>query len=253
MIDNLVSIITPCYNGSKFISQTIDSVLAQTYPHWEMIIVDDGSKDNSAEIIREYTQKDQRIKLIQQPNGGSANARNNGIRNAQGRYIALLDADDLWEPAFLEKQLALMHEHGVSLVYGSYRLIDENSQEILKPMMCKPKITLKNMMVTCYIGCLTGLYDTKEHGKVYLHEELRSIRDDYAYWIDIMRMCQVAYGNQELLARYRVLSNSVTGNKKKLIKHQYKFYRNYLHLGPIRSCMNLVVWGVRGLRIFNGI
>ncbi len=253
MIDNLVSIITPCYNGSKYISETIDSVLAQTYPHWEMIVVDDGSKDNSADIVRAYAQKDARIQLIQQPNGGSASARNNGIRNAQGRYIALLDADDLWEPRFLESQLALMKQHDVCLVYGSYRLIDDNSQEILKPVMCKPKITTKDMMVTCYIGCLTGLYDTKKHGKIYLREELKSIRDDYAFWLDIIQKEGVAYGNQELLAKYRVLSTSVTGNKKKLIKYQYGFYRNYLKLNPIKSHANMVVWGVRGLRKFSGI
>ena len=121
MENKLVSIITPIYNGAKYVSETIESVLKQTYPHWEMIIVDDGSKDNSAEIIREYVTKDDRIQLIQQPNGGSASARNNGIRRANGRYIALLDADDLWEPTFLESQLALMKEKDAIVVHASYR------------------------------------------------------------------------------------------------------------------------------------
>ncbi|HAP03774.1 MAG TPA: teichuronic acid biosynthesis glycosyl transferase, partial [Lachnospiraceae bacterium] len=91
-----VSIITPCYNGAKYIGETIESVLAQDYKDWEMLIVNDGSSDNSAEVISSYAEKDPRIRLINQPNGGSANARNNGIRQATGRYIALLDADDLW-------------------------------------------------------------------------------------------------------------------------------------------------------------
>ncbi len=253
MIENLVSIITPCYNGSKYIAQTIDSVRAQTYPHWQMLIVDDGSKDNSVEIIEKYVDQDSRIRLIRQPNGGSAAARNNGIRNAQGRYIALLDADDVWEPRFLESQLALMKEHDATLVYGSYKMIDENSQEILHPVICRPRITTKDMMVTCHIGCLTGLYDTKKYGKVYLREELKSIRDDYAFWVDIIKQCGEAYGNQELLAKYRVLSNSVTGNKFKLIKKQYQFYRNYLKQGVVESAVHVVYWGLRGLKKFRRV
>ena len=122
-----VSIITPCYNASRFISQTIDSVLSKTFTDWEMIIVDDGSKDDSSEIVEKYVKKDSRIRLIQQPNGGSANARYHGIWEATGRYIALLDADDLWLPQFLEKQIEFMKEKNAICVYSSYKRIDENS------------------------------------------------------------------------------------------------------------------------------
>ena len=101
MVEDLVSIITPCYNGGKYIAETIDSVIAQSYSRWEMIIVDDGSTDNSGEIVRQYMAKEPRIRFLQQKNAGSAAARNNGIRNANGRFIALLDADDLWDPQFL--------------------------------------------------------------------------------------------------------------------------------------------------------
>ncbi len=248
MQEGLVSIITPCYNGEKYISQTIDSVLAQTYGDWEMIIVDDGSKDGSAEIVRGYVEKDARIKFFQQENAGSAAARNNGIRRAEGQYIALLDADDLWEPVFLEEQIAFMKEKDAVCVYSSYKCIDEHSQEILAPVICKPEIKTKNMMVTNYIGCLSGLYDTKRHGKIYLREELKSLRDDYAYWLDIVKLEDKAYGNQKILASYRVLANSTTGNKKKLIKKQYRFYRDYLKLGVFKSCTNLVHWAFLGMK-----
>lgn len=100
MKKGLVSIITPCYNGAKYISETIESVIAQTYLDWEMIIVDDGSEDDSVEIVKKYLERDKRIKLIQQLNSGSAVARNSGIRFCNGQYIALLDADDLWLPNF---------------------------------------------------------------------------------------------------------------------------------------------------------
>lgn len=249
--EGLVSIITPCYNGSKYIAQTIESVLAQTYQNWEMLIIDDGSKDNSAEIIKEYAKKDSRICLIQQPNGGSANARNHGIREAKGQYIALLDADDLWKPEFLTEQIAFMKEKQACCVYSSYERIDENSNECLSPLVCCPFVTYKDMLVRNYIGCLTGLYDCSKNGKIYLHEELKSIRDDYAYWLDVVKISGTAYGNQKVLARYRVLQNSTTGKKKKLIKAQYKFYRNYLKLNPFVSVLHTLRWGIAGLINFS--
>lgn len=247
MQSGLVSIITPCYNGEKYISETIESVIAQTYPNWEMIIIDDGSKDNSLKIALEYAQKDNRISVFQQSNGGSASARNNGIRRSNGQYIALLDADDLWLPDFLENQIAFMIEKNAICVYCSYSRIDEKSKNILRPIKCKPEVTIKDMMITNRIGCLSGLYDSKRYGKIYLHEELKSIRDDYAYWIDIVKLEGIAYGNPKIMAKYRILPNSTTGKKGKLIKKQYFFYRKYLNLSMFRSIINTVSWGWYGI------
>lgn len=250
MKENLVSIITPCYNGSKYVYQTIESVLKQTYSNWEMIIIDDGSKDNSVEVISKYVEQDNRIRLIQQPNGGSANARNNGIRLAEGQYIALLDSDDIWAPTFLESQIRFMKEKNTFLVYGSYNRINENSELILKPYICKKSVTYKDMLWTNYIGCLTGLYDISKYGKVYLREELKSVRDDYAYWLDIMKLCGIAYGNQEVLSSYRVMQSTTTGNKKKLIKKHFKFYREYLKMSFLRSLIHTLYWGILGVLKF---
>ena len=250
MINEFVSIITPCYNGARYISETIDAVIAQSYVNWEMIIVDDGSKDNSAEIINSYAQRDSRIHYIYQQNAGSAAARNNGIGQAKGQYIALLDADDLWYPSFLEKQISFMKEKNAICVSCSYRRINERSEEILRPTIAKKHISTKDMTRRNYIGCLSGLYDTKKYGKIYLHEELKSIRDDYAYWYDIVSLDGVAYGNPEILASYRVLSESTTGNKKKLIKKQYQFYRDYLKINPLKSALNTMIWGVQGVLHF---
>lgn len=250
MSNELVSIITPCYNGEKYISETIDSALKQTYTNFEMIIVDDGSKDGSSNIVKKYQQKDSRIKFLQQANAGSAAARNNGIRHAKGRYIALLDADDVWKPNFLEEQINFMQQKNTICVYSSYDRIDENSKSIQHTTRAKPVITKKDMRVMNQIGCLTGLYDSSKYGKVYLKEELNSIRDDYAYWYDIVSLENKAYGNQKSLAKYRVLSDSTTGDKKKLIGKQYKFYRNYLKENTIMAGINLVKWGIAGLRKF---
>lgn len=250
MATGLVSIITPCYNGAKYISETIESVIAQTYTDWEMLIIDDGSKDNSVEIIQLYMEKEQRIKLLQQENAGSAAARNNGIRQAKGKYIALLDADDLWKPEFLTNQIRFMKEKEAVCVYCSYRRINEYSKEILRPTMAKSLITVRDMFRRNYIGCLSGLYDSTKYGKIYLREELKSIRDDYAYWIDVVKLEGKAYGNPEILASYRVLANSTTGNKLKLVEKQYQFYREYLQLGMVKSFVNVLLWGITGISRF---
>ncbi|MCR5452581.1 MAG: glycosyltransferase [Lachnospiraceae bacterium] len=243
----MVSIITPVYNGSKYLSETIESVIRQTYTDWEMIIIDDGSSDDSYEIAQNYSEKDGRIKAFSQQNGGSAAARNNGLKRAQGRYIALLDADDLWEKNFLEEQLKLMKEKDCVCVYSSYRYIDENGVLTGREVKAPKMITYTDMCIMNYIGCLTGLYDSEKYGKIYLREELKSLRDDYAYWLDIVKLENAAYGNPKRLARYRVLSGSTTGNKVKLIKVQYKFYRDYLGLPFFTRIRNIIVWGVSGL------
>ena len=251
MKPGLVSIITPCYNGEKYISETIESVVRQTYQLWEMIIVDDGSTDSSSEIVQKYESMDSRIHLVHQKNAGSAAARNNGIRRAEGQYIALLDADDIWLPSFLEKQIQYMKNRKAVCVFCSYDHINENSEDILHTTVAKRIITTRDMKVMNQIGCLTGLYDCSKHGKIYLREELKSLRDDYAYWYDIVALEDKAYGNQEALAKYRVLSTSTTGNKKKLIKKQYAFYRTYLKENPIVAGINLFRWAVAGIRKFS--
>ena len=250
MKKGLASIITPCYNGARYIGETIESVLAQTYSDWEMIIVDDGSTDDSVSVVEGYMARDNRIKLIKQANAGSAAARNNGIRQAEGQYIALLDADDIWLPMFLERQIAYMKENQAVCVFCSYSRIDQDSKEILRPTYAKKVITDSNMKVMNYIGCLSGLYDTTRHGKLYLKEELKSMRDDYAYWYDIVALEGKAYGNPEILAKYRVLSTSVTGNKRKLIKKQYHFYRDYLQENILVSMINVARWGFSGVQKF---
>lgn len=246
MQTGLVSIITPIYNGGKYVSHTIDSVINQTYPNWEMIIVNDGSTDDSVKIIEEYLKKDDRITLYSQSNGGSASARNNGIRRANGQYIALLDSDDLWEPFFLESQLALMKEKNAALVYGSHKRIDEQGKECLKPFIVPESVTYNDLLKTCSISCLTGVYDISEFGKIYLNEDLKSLRDDHLYWLEILKKVKVAYGNQQVIASYRVLGGSVSRNKKKVIIPQFRIYYNFEKLGFFRSVYYLMNWAING-------
>lgn len=242
----LVSIITPMYNAEKFVAETIVSVINQTYDLWEMIIVDDGSKDNSTMVVSEYARLDERIKLVSQKNSGSAAARNNGISKAKGQYIALLDADDLWERNFLESQLALMKEKNALLVYASHKRIDSSGRECLPPFIVPEKVEYKDLLKTCSISCLTGLYNTEVYGKVYLREELKSLRDDFVYWLEIIKKVKVAYGNRAVIASYRMLENSTSRKKKKVVKPQFLVYYKIERLGFIRSCYYLIHWALNG-------
>lgn len=240
----LVSIITPMYNGEKFVSETIESVLKQTYGNWEMIVIDDGSTDLGRDIVGKYIATEPRITLLSQKNAGSAAARNNGIRHAKGQYIALLDADDTWHNRFLEKQLKLMKEKNALLVYSSHTRIDEHSEEILKPFIVPSKVTYKDLLRNCYISCLTGLYDTSVYGKVYLHEDMNSLRDDYVYWLEIMKKVKVAYGNKEVLADYRMLNSSISRKKQKVIIPQFNVLYKVEKIGLLKSMYYLGSWAV---------
>jgi teichuronic acid biosynthesis glycosyltransferase TuaG len=244
MENGLVSIITPMYNGAKFVSETIKSVLKQTYGNWEMFVIDDGSIDAGPDIVRQFAAKDRRITLLKQKNAGSAAARNNGIRHAKGQYIALLDSDDTWNEDFLEKQLKLMKEKNALLVYSSHTRIDEHSKEILKPFIVPSKVTYKDLLRNCYISCLTGLYDTSVHGKIYLHEEMKSLRDDYVYWLEIMKKVKIAHGNTEVLANYRMLDSSASRKKQKVIIPQFKVLYYVEKIGLLRSMYYLGNWAV---------
>lgn len=241
-----MSIITPMYNAERFVAQTIESVLAQTYENWEMIVIDDGSNDRGWDIVNEYARQEDRIKLFCQNNAGSAAARNNGIRRAGGRYICLLDADDTWHPDFLEKQLTLMENKSALLVYSSHSRIDEHSRECLPPFIVPEKITYNDLLKTCAISCLTGLYDTAVYGKVYLREDMKSLRDDYVYWLDIIKKVKVAYGNKAVIADYRILNNSTSRKKFKVVLPQFKALYNIENLGLLKSVYYLAHWAING-------
>jgi glycosyltransferase involved in cell wall biosynthesis len=248
MIENrndLVSIITPSYGSARFIAQTIESVLDQTYPHWEMIIVDDVSPDNANQIIESYTQKDDRIKLIKlDKNGGPARARNRAIEEAKGRYIAFLDSDDIWLPQKLEKQIKLMQEKNLSMTYSSYFTIDENGNHI-NTRITKEKITYTDMLKSNYIGNLTGIYDQEKHGK---HFQETAGHEDYILWLKIIKLIKETEGDLEPLAKYRILSNSISAKKTKVLKWQWNIYRKVEKLNVFTSSYNFVWYVYFGLK-----
>lgn len=249
MLNNieLVSIITANYNCEKFIDDTVNSVLSQTYKNWEMIIVDDVSTDKSIEIIQKYVEKDRRIKLIQlEENSGAAVARNRAIEEASGRFIAFLDSDDLWTSNKLEKQLNFMIENKYAFTYTNYDLIDENNIRYGKTFKAQKKATYASLLKTCTIGCLTAIYDTKKIGKIYM--PLIRRRQDYGLWLRILKVVPKAYCLQESLAIYRRRQNSISSNKKKAALFQWKIYRDVEKLNIFSSSYYFVHYAINGFK-----
>lgn len=246
MKENLISIVTPMYNGEKYVEETINSVLKQTYPNWEMIIVDDGSKDNGPAIVEKFAQADNRIKLIRQKNAGSSAARNNGLKNIQGRYVSFLDSDDFWEPNFLEEQLNFIKEKKSPIVFASYKRINAEGREILKPFIVPEKVNYKGLLKSCSISCLTAMFDREKTGNVFFNEAMGSLRDDFVFWLSILKQGGYAYGNKNVLASYRVFASSTTGNKKKVMKPQFMVYYKVEKLGLIKSIYYFINWAING-------
>ena len=240
-----VSVITCTYNNAKYLGETIDSVLKQTYTNFEYIIIDDGSSDNTKELVNNY--KDSRIKYIYQDNQGSSAARNLGIKIASGRYIAFLDSDDIWNNNFLDSQLSFLIDNNASCVCSGYEIIDEDSKSININIYPKELINEKDMETIDHVGNLTGLYDTSEYGKIYFNEELSSLLDDYFFWYEISKLTTI-YGNQEVLAKYRLLSKSSSSNKLKTIPKHFILFNKYMKQSYLKTIKSMIVWGIYGIK-----
>ena len=236
---NLVSIITACYNSEKYISETIHSVLNQTYKNWELLIVDDCSTDRSISIVKEFQKQDSRIKLfLLEENSGAAVARNVAIKASKGEFVAFLDADDKWMPNKLEMQLDFMISNHYSFSHTAYELISDSGKKLNKVKTPPAVYTYNNMLYSSKIGCLTVVYNQKILGRNYM--PLLRKRQDYALWLKILKQGEHAYGLPVVLAQYRHADNSISRNKFKLIKWNWKVLKDEQQLSYIKSTYYLV-------------
>ncbi len=240
MSKDLVSIITPTYNCAKFIGATIESVLNQTYQNFEMIIVDDASKDNTEEVVKSF--KDKRIKYIRlSKNSGPAVARNRAMEEAKGKYMAFLDSDDLWKKEKLEKQINFIKKNKYKIICSDYEQIDEEGNKLNKIIPCKKKVNYNGILLSCPVGNSTVFYDVSKLGKFKV-PNIRKRNDD-ALWLQILKKEEYMYGQKEVLMEYRIRQNSVSSNKLSLIKYHWQLYREIEHLSVIRSVFHIAVWG----------
>ena len=222
-MNELVSIIMPSYNTGKFIQETINSVKNQTYNNWELIIVDDGSTDNTDEVVRAI--KDDRIKYIKNKvNKGAAISRNIALREAKGKWIAFLESDDLWKEDKLEKQIKFMEDNNYYFSYTNYIEIDENSNFNGRKITGPQKITRIGMFNYCWPGCLTVMYDSKRIGLIQIEDIKKN--NDYAMWLKACKKADCYLLNEEL-AMYRKRTGSISNHSyKTLIKWHYKLYKD---------------------------
>lgn len=231
---DLVSIITPTYNASRFVRETINSVRAQSYSNWELIIVDDCSTDNTLEIVKEECESDSRIKFHKlSKNSGSAKARNKAIKLAKGKYIAFLDSDDLWKPQKLQTQILYMKRNDLAFTFTSYEVMSEAGNLLGKKVKAPTEVSYNYLLKNTIIGCLTVVLDKTKIKKI----EMPNIRicQDTALWLDILKSGVTARGIDEELSLYRIVGKSASRNKLKSASHLWKVYREFEKLSLVYS------------------
>jgi teichuronic acid biosynthesis glycosyltransferase TuaG len=235
----------PAFRAAKIIDATIESVVAQTYGDWELLIADDCSPDNTREVVRAWSEKDSRIRLLElAQNGGPAAARNAGLAQAKGRWLAFLDSDDLWLPAKLERQLAFHRASGAKLTFTGFRRISSDASTMGRYIDVPEKMNYRQLLANTAIATSTVVVDQKATGPIRM---TKTYYDDFACWLGILKSGGEARGLREDLMRYRVLSASVSRNKRNSAKQVWLAYRRIEKLGLIASVYFFSLYGVRGL------
>lgn len=238
----LVSIITPMFNSETFISETLNSVINQTYQNWELLLIDDGSTDTTIEIVNQFLSKFHNIKLLQnKANLGAAISRNKGIEASLGNYIAFLDADDLWKPEKLEIQIEFMQTENSYVCFSSYEQIDEAGKPLNNSIKALPELTYQKLLKSNYIGNLTGMYNVEVLGKIKA-PNLRK-RQDWLLWLAaIKKSGKPAKSIPQSLAYYRVRKDSISSNKINLLKYNYLVYRKGLGFSMLKSGYYMLIF-----------
>lgn len=249
-MEQLVSIIVPVYNVEKYIVETMDSVRAQTYTRWELLLIEDGSRDGTPEVIQRYVEQwgDGRIKVFRQPsNQGAAAARNRGLREAGGRYIAYLDADDIWMPDKLEKELAFMEKTGAAFAYTGYEFADERAVGLGKVVRVPATLSYRQALSNTTIFTTTVIFDTEKIPREQL--EMPAVKsEDTALWWRVLRSGYTAYGLDENLALYRRPASSLSSNKLEAVRRIWNLYRREEGLSIPVSAWHFCFWAFRAVK-----
>ncbi|MBF1436353.1 MAG: glycosyltransferase family 2 protein [Prevotella micans] len=240
----LISIIMPMHNSAAFVGEAIESVLAQSYREWELIIVDDESTDASVSIVEAYAQKDSRIRLFRNPKPIKMPSapRNMGLSMVKGRYIAFLDSDDMWLPEKLTQQIPLMQNPQVAIVYSNYEKMTESGKKTGRVIKAPRQADYKKLLRGNVIGNLTGIYDKEKVGIVPF---LNIHHEDYAMWLSILKRGFIAQNTGTVAARYRLSSSSVSTNKYRVLSWQWNIYRNIEHISIMKSTIYFVSYAFK--------
>ncbi|MFV8362573.1 glycosyltransferase family 2 protein [Flavobacterium sp. ZT3P35] len=226
MKNSLVSILMPCFNAENYILEAIASVQQQTHSHWELILVDDCSTDNTVSIATSIAIQDNRIRIFKLPvNSGTGIARNTALTQAAGNYIAFLDADDVWKPHKLQVQLQFLKEHQLPCTFSFYECINAGGKPLNKRVEAPLQLTYRQLFFCNYIGNLTGIYDVSFYGKIPISHSRK--RQDWMMWLTILKPIKMIRPVPESLAFYRVRNNSISAGKMALLQHNFAVYRTF--------------------------
>lgn len=242
-----ISIIVPVYNAEEFLEETIRSVQAQTEKDWELLLVDDNSTDRSREVIRKLADEDERIQLVEQTkNSGAAAARNRGLEEASGRYIAFLDADDLWKEGRLSRELAFMKEKNAGFVFCGYEFANEKGIGTGKIVKVPGTLSYRQALKNTTIFTSTVLFDTEKIPKELIKmPQIKS--EDTAAWWNILRHGHTAYGLDQNLVLYRRSAGTLSSDKREAVRRIWYLYRQAEGLGRVYSFYNFVFYAVRAV------
>ncbi len=243
-----VSVITPAYNAALFLSEAVESVRSQSFTDWEMIIVDDCSTDSTFRLATSLSEKDSRIKILQnEKNSGVAAARNKALDMASGEYIAFLDSDDLWLPEKLQKQIDFMEKGQYVLTYTDYQKFDSNTGEILPKIIRAPaKMTARRIYGDTSIGCLTVMVNRRKSGAFRM--PLIDHTEDNITWQEILSRGYVGYRLDEVLSLYREGNVSLTSGKQKAAKQQWNTYRCYYKFSVFKSALYFLQYAFHAIK-----
>ncbi len=230
----LVSVIIPVFNSERFIAQTLKSVQAQTMPAWEaLVLIDRGTRDSTAEIVSTIAAQDPRITLIEVPGGKSVtDARNYGFTLARGRYIALLDADDLWLPDKLKLQATALEQSSAVLSYTGFRRVTVDGKLTGREIQVPAKITYDDLLKDNRIACATAMIDRTKCGPLAMETD---IHEDYTLWLSLVKTGGPAIGIQKDLARYRVVPGSRSSRRLLMANWRWRIYREHEKLSVAKS------------------
>lgn len=238
MENALVSVIIPIFNSEKYISDTIISVQNQTYQNWEMLLVDDGSTDETQTIITSFL-TDKRIQFYPlEKNSGTGVARNFALAKANGKYISFLDADDLWKSDKLEKQINFLQTHNQPFTFSFYDCIDEQGNSLNRRIEAPRNLSYRQLFFCNYVGNLTGIYDVEYFGKISI-SNIRK-RQDWMHWLTILKKIKTAKPVPESLAFYRIRENSLSTSKTALIQYNFAVYRQFHGFNLVVSMLCMI-------------
>lgn len=225
-INALVSIITPAYQAARFIGETIASVRAQTYPHWELIVVDDHSSDSTCEIVERIARDDERVKLVRQSaNLGPVESRDTALKLSTGQFVAFLDSDDVWLPQKLERQLSYMRSQKAAISFTRFRRISEDGSRVGRLIPIPRRLSYSQLLKNTAMATSTVVIDRRMVGPFAM---TRTACDDFALWLEIVSRGFDSHGLDDDLMRYRVVSSSFSRNKR---KYALKVWRTYRDIG----------------------